>query len=81
MAVGFAARISMLSAGLALCLGACAMPDTDSFRAPDAATLFRPMSVTNYKDRMLPPVTPADLVDANGSCAGSRRGERRGRCR
>ena len=29
------------------------------------------MSVTNYKDRMLPPVAPADLVDANGSCAGA----------
>ena len=25
----------------------------------------------SYKDRMLPPVTPADLVDANGSCAGT----------
>jgi hypothetical protein len=63
----------MLSAGpaLALCLGACAMPDADSFRAPDASALFRPMSVTNYKDRTLPPVAPADLVDANGSCAGA----------
>jgi hypothetical protein len=28
------------------------------------------MSVTNYKDRVLPPVTPADLVDAGGNCAG-----------
>jgi hypothetical protein len=27
------------------------------------------MSVTNYKDRVLSPVTSADLVDANGSCA------------
>ena len=61
----------MLSAGLALCLGACALPETESFRAPDASTLFRPMSVMSYKDRMLPPVTPADLVDANGSCAGT----------
>ncbi len=56
---------------LALCLGACAVPDADSFRSFDATSLFRPMSVTNYKDRMLPPVTPADLVDANGSCAGT----------
>jgi hypothetical protein len=71
MAVQFAAGISMVSAVLALGLGACAMPDTDSFRVPDAATLFRPMSVTNYKDRTLPPVAPADLVDANGSCAGA----------
>jgi hypothetical protein len=61
----------MLSAGLALCLGACALPETESFRAPDASTLFRPRSVMSYKDRMLPPVTPADLVDANGSCAGT----------
>ena len=71
--MGFAARLSTLSAGpaLALCLGACAMPDTDSFRAPDASALFRPMSVTNYKDRTLPPVAPADLADSNGSCAGA----------
>jgi hypothetical protein len=61
----------MVSAVLALSLGACAMPDTDSFRAPDAATLFAPRSVTNYKSMTLPPVTPADLVDANGSCAGA----------
>jgi hypothetical protein len=63
----------MLSAwpALALCLGACALPEAESFRAPDASALFRPMSVSNYKDRILPPVTPADLVDANGSCAGT----------
>jgi hypothetical protein len=60
----------MLSA-LALGLGACAMPDTDSFRAPDASALFRPTSVTNYKDRALAPIAPADLVDAGGSCAGA----------
>jgi hypothetical protein len=61
----------MVSVLVALCVGACAMPDTDSFRAPDAAALFRPRSVTNYKDMALPPVAPADLVDANGSCAGA----------
>jgi uncharacterized lipoprotein YmbA len=61
----------MVSAVLALCLGACAMPDTDSFRLPDAATLFTPRSVTNFKDMTLSPVAPADLVDANGSCAGA----------
>ena len=43
----------------------------DSYRAPDAAALFRPLSVTNYKDRVLPTVMPEDLVDANGSCAGA----------
>jgi hypothetical protein len=71
LAVRFAAKISMLSAmpALVLGLGACAMPDTDSFRAPDASALFRPMSVTNYKDRILPPVAAADLVDAGGGCA------------
>jgi hypothetical protein len=58
-------------AALALGAGACAMPDTESFRAPDASTLFRPTSVTNYKDKTLPPVAPVDLVDTNGSCAGA----------
>jgi len=67
MAVRFSAVISTLSVGLAL--GACAMPDMDSFRAPDAAALFSARSVSNYKDRVLPPVTAADLVDASGSCA------------
>ena len=27
--------------------------------------------MTNIKDRVLPPVTPDDLVDANGNCAGA----------
>jgi hypothetical protein len=61
------ATIALLSAVLAL--GACAMPDTDSFRLPDTATMFRPMSVTSFKDNPLPPVTPQDLVDAEGRCA------------
>jgi hypothetical protein len=56
---------------LALGVGACALPDTESFRAPDASALFRRTSVTNFKDKTLPPVTAADLVDANGSCAGA----------
>ena len=61
----------MLPVALALCLGACALPDTDSFRAPDTSALFRATSVTNYKDRVLPPVAAADLVDASGGCAGA----------
>jgi len=65
----FSAMISALSVGLAL--GACTMPDMDSFRAPDAASLFSARSVSNYRDKVLPPVTAADLVDANGSCAGA----------
>src|SRR2546429_9172629 len=68
MNVRFSAMISTLSVGLAL--GACTMPDMDSFRAPDAASLFSARSVSNYRDKVLPPVAAADLVDANGSCAG-----------
>ena len=54
-----------------LTLGACALPDMDSFRAPTAENIFRPLSVTNVKDRVLPPVAPDDLVDASGRCAGA----------
>jgi hypothetical protein len=43
----------------------------DSFRTPDAAALFSARSVSNYRDKVLPPVAAADLVDANGSCAGA----------
>lgn len=59
----------MLSAALAL--GACALPQLESFSAPDPATLFRPLSVTGLKDKDLPPVTAEDLVDAGGRCAGA----------
>jgi hypothetical protein len=52
-----------------LALGACALPDFDSFRAPTPESVFRPLSVTNVKDRVLPPVPPDDLVDASGRCA------------
>jgi hypothetical protein len=52
-------------------LGACALPDTESFRAPDATNVFRKLSVTNYRDRTLGPVTAADLVDEGGRCAGA----------
>ena len=47
------------------------MPDMDSFRAPDMGTLLTPRTVTNYREKVLPPVAAADLVDANGRCAGS----------
>jgi hypothetical protein len=63
------ARILVLSAVLAL--GACAMPDFDSFRSPDAATIFRPLSVTNLSEKTLPPVAAADMVDSEGGCAGA----------
>lgn len=54
-----------------LALGACTLPDWDSFRAPDSSTMFRPLSVTNVKDKVLPPVAPEDMVDAGGNCAGA----------
>ena len=65
-----AANIVLLP--IALALGACgALPDLNTFRPPDSSTFFRPLSVTNVKDKTLPPVTAEDLVDANGRCAGA----------
>ena len=55
----------------ALALGGYAMPDFDSFRSPDASTIFRPLSVTNARERALPPVTAEDMIDAEGRCAGA----------
>jgi hypothetical protein len=69
IAVRIAAKVSLL--GVAFGLGACAMPDTDSFKAPTAAALFRPTSVVAFRDRVLPAVAPEDLVNANGQCAGA----------
>ena len=37
-------------------------------RLPDA-TLFRGTSVTSFRDKPLAPVTPQDLVEADGRCA------------
>ena len=65
----FSANIAMLSA--VLLAGGCTLPDTDSYRLPTASNIFRPLSVTNYRDKVLPPVTATDLVDANGNCAGA----------
>jgi hypothetical protein len=60
----------MLSA--VLLVGACALPDAESFRAPDSSNLFRKLSVTSsFNDKVLAPVTPGDLVDASGNCAGA----------
>jgi hypothetical protein len=68
--VRIAARLAALSAGLAL--GACgSLPDVDSFRAFDTTTLFRPYSVTSFRDKPLAPITADDLVDSGGSCAGA----------
>ena len=65
----FAATMTVLTAALAL--GACAKPELESLKAPDPATLFRPLSVTSMKERVLAPVTAEDLVDASGRCAGT----------
>jgi hypothetical protein len=52
--------------------GGCALPDTDSFRAPDSSSLFRRFSVAGtLNEKVLPPVTAADMVDASGRCAGA----------
>jgi hypothetical protein len=56
---------------VALALGGCAIPDMDSFRTPDTSSLFRPLSVANIRDRVLPPVTAEDMVDTEGRCAGA----------
>ena len=67
--VRFAANIAMLIGVLAL--GACALPDMDSFRAPDSATLFTARSVANFREKQLGPVAPDDLVDSSGRCVGA----------
>jgi hypothetical protein len=46
------------------------MPDLGSMRVlPDADALFRPQSVTTYRERQVGPVTANDLVDSSGLCA------------
>ena len=72
--MGLAARrlpLGLLALPVAFALGACALPDFESFRAPSPDAIFRPRSVTNVKDRVLPPVAADDLVDASGRCAGA----------
>jgi hypothetical protein len=66
--VRFTAKILLLP--VVMGLGACSMPDMDSFKAPDSSTFFRPLSVTGMKEKQLPPVTPEQMVDAGGRCAG-----------
>lgn len=67
--VRLAKRLIGLTAALAL--GGCALPDFESFRPPSTDNMFRPLSVSNYKEKVLPPVLPEDLVDASGRCAGA----------
>jgi hypothetical protein len=68
--LNFVARPAAFALG-AFMLGACALPEWESFRTPTADQIFRPLSVTNVKDRVLAPVTPEDMVDASGRCAGA----------
>jgi hypothetical protein len=54
----------------AFAVGACAMPDMDSFRAPDVS-IFRPASVAALRETSQRPVSAEDLVDAEGRCGGA----------
>ncbi len=58
---------SWFGVSVALALGACAMPDMDTFRMPDTSN-FRPMSTSVLRDTSLRPVTAEDLVDGQGRC-------------
>jgi hypothetical protein len=51
----------------ALALGACAMPDMESFKTPDAS-IFQSRSVSVLRESSQRPVTGEDLVDAEGRC-------------
>jgi hypothetical protein len=59
-------RIALIAPTLAL--GACSMPDMDTFRAPDTS-IFAPRSVAVAKASVQRPVTAEDMVDGEGRCA------------
>lgn len=61
------AKIAGVSAAFAL--GGCALPDVDSFRAPDSSQFFRQYSMSGTRDRQLKATTAEDLVDGEGRCA------------
>ena len=61
-------RVDFLGLGLVLALGACAMPDIESFKIPDLS-IARPASTAVLRDTTLRPVTAEDLVDNDGRCA------------
>lgn len=58
-------RIMGLSAAFAL--GACALPDMDSFKSIDTS-VFRPASVAALRESTVKVITPEDLVDTDGRC-------------
>lgn len=68
-------RLQAKTAGLAAVfapvwlLGACAMPDMDSFKAPDSSAFFRQYSMSGVKEKQLKAVSGEDLVDSEGRCA------------
>ena len=72
---GLIVRLRAKIAGLAavfapgLFLGACALPDMDSFKAPDSSAFFRQYSMSGVKEKQLKAVTSEDLVDPEGRCA------------
>ena len=63
--------LRLLALPALLALGACALPDFESFRAPSPDAIFRPRSVSNVRDKVLPPVAQEELVDPSGRCAGA----------
>ena len=57
----------MMGLSAAFALGACAMPDMDSFKSIDTS-IFRPASVAALRESTVRVVTPEDLVDTDGRC-------------
>jgi hypothetical protein len=55
---------------VAVALGGCSLPSMDTFQAPDSTILFRRTSVEGLRAGGPRPITPEDLVDADGRCAG-----------
>jgi len=65
--------VPLAAAACALCACSSAIPDFAQFKLPDPAVLLPSNSGTYVPPasaRAFRPVTPADLVDAQGGCAG-----------
>jgi hypothetical protein len=58
----------LLGIASVLAFGGCAVPDMDSFKAPDSS-IFKPKAVAALRETVSRPVTAEDLVDADGRCA------------
>jgi hypothetical protein len=57
----------MMGLSAAFALGACALPDMDSFKSIDTS-IFRPASVAALRESTVRTITPEDLVDTDGRC-------------